>query len=117
MSSIMKTTLAPTFRRDRERQFIEHVRTVLEDDRLRIDTTRGRRPLSTLIPYVAQGEPGVERGEKVKRLMLEMGIADRELQSQMPVRERITVTLRQRKFSMIKKQVGRLPILSLLPTR
>src|SRR5258706_909655 len=117
MSSIMKTSLDPTFHRDRERQFIEHVRNVLEDDRLRIDTTRGRRPLSTLIPYVAQGEPGVERGEKVKRLMLEMGIADRELQSQMPVGERITVTLRQRNFWRIKKQVGRMQILCLSPTR
>src|SRR5258706_1091883 len=117
MSSIMKTSLDPTFHRDRERQFIDHVRNVLDDDRLRLDTTRGRRPLSTLMAYVAQGEPGVERGEKVKRLMLEMGIADRELQAQMPVGERITVTLRQRNFWMIKKQVGRLQVLCLSPAK
>src|SRR5438045_8318543 len=117
MSSIMKPSLDHTFHRDRERQFIEHVRNVLEEYRLRIDTTRGRRALGTLIPYIAQGEPGVERGEKVKRLMLEMGMADRELQAQMPVGERITVTLRQRNFWMIKKQVGRLQVLCLSPAK
>ena len=42
----MKNTPDPTFHRDREKQFIEHVQGVLEGDRLRLDTTRGRRPVA-----------------------------------------------------------------------
>ena len=113
----MKTSVDPTFHRDREKQFIEHVRNLLDDDRLRPDTTRGRRPITTLMPSITEGEVGVVRGEKVKRLMLELGVTDRSLQSRMPVGERIEVTLRQRNFWMFKKTVGELVTACISPTR
>ena len=113
----MKSSLDPTFHRDREKQFVEHVRGLLGDDRLRLETRRGVRPITTLMPWISEGEPGIVRGEKVKRLMLELGVADRDLQSKMPVGERIEVTLRQRNFWMFKKAVGELVVATLSPTR
>ena len=113
----MKKSLDPTFHRDRERQFIEHVRNLLGDDRLRLGTRRGVHPITTLMPSITEGEPGVVRGEKVKRLMLELGVADRELQSRMPVGERLEVALRQRNFWMFKKTVGDLVVACVSPTR
>ena len=113
----MKNTPDPTYHRDREKQFFEHARALLEDDRLRLDTTRGIRPIGTLMPAISEGEPGVERGEKVKRLMLELGVADRSLQGKMPVGERLEVALRQKNFWMFKKKVGELVVACVSPTR
>lgn len=113
----MKNSPDPTFHRDREKQFVDHVRGLLDDDRLRLDTRRGVRPITTLMPSVTEGERGVERGEKVKRLMLELGVADRQLQSKMPVGERIEINLRQRNFWMFKKIVGGFIVLCISPTR
>ena len=58
----MKNSPDPTFHRDREKQFVDHVRGLLDDDRLRLDTRRGVRPITTLMPSVTEGERGVERG-------------------------------------------------------
>ena len=70
-----------------------------------------------MMPVVKVGEPGVERGEKNKRLMMELGVTDRELQANLPVGERIEVTLRQRNFWMFKKTVGELVVVCLSPLR
>src|SRR5438093_930611 len=96
----------PTFHRDREKQFFEHARNLLGDERLRIDTKTGRRPLTACFSYKTEGERGVERGERVKRMMMELGVADRELQGKLPVGERLDVTLKVRNFWMLKKTVG-----------
>ena len=113
----MKISSDPTFHRDCEKQFIDHARGLLDDARLRLDTNRGVKPITTLMPSITEGEPGVERGEKVKRLMLELGVTDRQLQSKMPVGERIEVNLRQRNFWMFKKTVGQFIVASLSPTK
>src|SRR5438067_672969 len=102
----MSESLDPSIHRDREKQFISHVRTLLSESRLMLDTKRGRLPVDALFPVITEGEPGVERGEKLKRQMLELGVADRSLQCKMPVGERIAVTLRQKRFWGGKKTVG-----------
>jgi len=113
----MKASSDPSFHRDSERKFIEHVREVLADDRLRLDTTAGRRSIKTTFVSVREGDPHAERGERVKRLMMELGVADRELQQKLPVGERIDVTLKMRNFWMFKKTVGELMVASVSPTR
>src|SRR2546423_1310633 len=95
----------PTFHRDREKQFFDHARRLLADDRLRPETRFGRRPITALIPQVTVGENGVERGERLKRLMLELGVSDRQLQANMPVGERLSVGLTQR-FLFFFKATG-----------
>ena len=113
----MKSSADPSTHRDREKQFIEHARGLLGDDRLRLETRAGRKPIAALFPLVREGEPGVARGERVKRLMMGMGAADRELQSKLPVGERIDVTLRMRNFWMLKRTVGELAVVCASPTR
>ena len=46
----------PSFHRDRERQFVEHVKKLLGDERLRLDTTRDRRPVTTLNPKPSESD-------------------------------------------------------------
>jgi hypothetical protein len=113
----MTNSVDPSFYRQREKSFIEHVRALLEDDRLRLPTRRGIKPIGALMPVVFEGEPGLERGEKVKRLMLELGVTDRELQNKMPLGERIEVNLRQHNFWMLKRTVGKLVVACVSPTR
>jgi hypothetical protein len=40
----------PAVHRQKERELLAHVERLLDDDRLRVDTKRGRRPVRTLIP-------------------------------------------------------------------
>src|SRR5438132_7367783 len=58
-----------------------------------------------------------ERGERVKRLMMDLAVADRELQSKLPVGERVDMILRMRNFWMLKKRVGELVVACTSPTR
>jgi hypothetical protein len=113
----MRNTPDPSVHREREKAFFEHVLKLLDDDRLRVQTTRGRRIVAATMPDVKVGERGVERGERVKRLMMELGIADRALQQQMPTGERLVITLRQRNFWMIKRPVGRVVVLCASPAK
>lgn len=103
----------PTVHRERERQIVQHIEKLLDDDRLRIDTTRGRRPVTAFIRDVNRGDRGVE----LKRLMSEMDKPDRELESQMPRGQSLEVVVSQRSFWLFKKAVGRLRVVCLSPTR
>ena len=107
----------PTFHRDREKQFFEHATRLLDDDRLRLETRFGRRPITALEPQVIIGEPGVERGERLKRMMLDLGVSDRHLQSSMPVGERLKVGLSQRFLLFFKSRVGRMHVFCTSPSR
>src|SRR6185437_7924579 len=62
----------------------------------------------------------VSRSDKsvdLKRMMSEMNIPDRELQSRMPVGEMIEGTLSQKKFWVFRSIVGRLRVMAVSPTR
>lgn len=109
----MRNSPDPFIHRQRERQLIEHVERLLDDERLRIDTTRGRRMIAGLIRDVNRKDRGVE----LKRLMSEMGKPDRELESRMPIGESIEVILSQKKWGLFKQKVGRLEVVCISPAR
>jgi hypothetical protein len=109
----MKNSPDPTVHRQREQHLIQHVERLLNDDRLRLDTTRGNRAVTTLLRDVAKGDNALE----LKRLMSDLGVPDRDLQARMPVGESLEVTLSQTSWWVMKKAVGRLRVLCVAPTR
>ncbi|HEV7300531.1 MAG TPA: hypothetical protein VGN72_14290 [Tepidisphaeraceae bacterium] len=92
---------------------IDHVTRLLDDDRLRIDTVRGRRAITEFVKDVKQGD----RGTDVKRTMTDLDKPDRTLQSQMPLGESIDVVVSQKKWGFIKTPMGRLHVVCVSPTR
>ena len=92
---------------------MEHVERLLADERLRVDTTRGRRPVTTLFRSVETGDRGVE----LKRVMAEMGKPDRELQSKMPAGSWLEVTLAQKKWFFLRENVGKVQVICISPVR
>ncbi len=92
---------------------IQHVERLLNDDRLRIDTLQGRRPVTAFTTRVERTDEGVE----LKRLMSEMGKFDRDLQGKMPIGETLDVALTRRRFLIFSQWVGRLRVVCTSPTR
>ena len=113
MSEQARPSSDPAVHRQQETQLIEHVQRLLEDERLRLDTKLGRRPITAFIRDVSRSDKSVD----LKRMMSEMNMPDRELQNRMPVGEMIEVTLSQKKFWVFRSTVGRLRVVSVPPTR
>lgn len=113
MSDPVRTNLDPAAHRQREHQLIEHVQRLLEDDRLRLDTKFGRRPITAYIRDVSRSDKSVD----LKRMMSEMNLPDRELQSRMPLGEVVEVTLSQKKMWFLRQAVGRLRVVCVSPAR
>ena len=109
----MKISSDPTFHRQREQQLIQHVQKLLADDRLRLDTIGGNRPVTTLIRDVRRDD----RATDLKRMMSDMGVPDRELQAKMPVGEIVEVTLGQKVLFFFRQTVGRMRVVCVSPTR
>jgi hypothetical protein len=113
MDNSSEISSGPSVHQQREVDFVRHVERMLEDNRLRIDTTRGRRPVTAFFKNVSKTDHAVD----LQRLMSEMNRPDRELKSQMPVGRTIEVTLSQRKFLVFRSMVGRLKIVCVSPSR
>src|SRR5947207_5160055 len=109
----MKNSPDPSVHREREKELIRHVERLLDDDRLRIDTTRGRRPVKSLIPEVSRSDKGVE----LKRTMSEMGKPDRDLEKRMPVGEALEVVVSKKKWIFLRQPIGRLEVVCISPTK
>ena len=103
----------PSLHRHREQRLVEHVQRLLEDERLRLDTTKGAKSVVALVRDVNRFDAGVE----LKRLMSDMGLPDRDLQSRMPIGEGIEVTLSQKRWFVLKSVVGRLRVVCTSPTK
>ena len=103
----------PALHRQREQTFVQHVERLLQDDRLRIDTTLGRRPITMFIRDVERSDKAVD----LKRTMSEMSLPDRELQNRMPIGQMLDVSLAQKRFWFLKVLVGRLRVVCASPTR
>jgi hypothetical protein len=103
----------PTEHRAREDQFIQHVQTLLGDDRLRLDTTRGRRAVTTLITDVSPSDRSVD----LTRLMSEMNKPDRAFRDRMPAGRCLDVTLSRQRFFLFRQPVGRLWVTCASPAR
>lgn len=109
----MNSSPDPSLHRQREQRLVEHVQRLLDDERFRLDTTKGAKSVVTLVRDVGRFDGGVE----LKRLMSDLGLPDRELQSRMPLGEGIEVTLSQKKWFFLKEVVGRLRVVCTSPTR
>jgi hypothetical protein len=103
----------PSQHRSYERDFMRHVRSLLADPRLRLDTTRGAKAITQMIAHVHNSDRGVE----LKNLMIQMNLPDRELQNQMPVGEFMEVTLAIRKLLLFQKTIGRLRVVCMSPSK
>jgi hypothetical protein len=109
----MKTTTDPSLHQLREREMIQHVSQLLSDSRMVLDTSKGRRSVTTLQASAQK----IDRSIDMKRLMSELNVPDRELQSRMPVGEILEVTLSRRRFLIFNQVIGRLRVVSLSPVR
>lgn len=113
MSDMAKNSSDPLAHRQREQALIQHVERLLEDERVRLDTTLGRRPITAFTRDVSRTDRSVE----LKRIMSDMNLPDRELQARMPVGEVLEVTLSQKKMLVLRSTVGRLRVVCISPTR
>lgn len=109
----MKTSSEPSVHRHREQQIMRHVEKLLNDERLRLDTTLGGRPITAFTRDVTR----TDKATDLKRLMSEMDLPDRELQNQMPIGETLEVALTQKKMFFINSTVGRLRVVCVSPTK
>src|SRR5262245_14813843 len=102
---------SPSIHQQHEKQFIANVERLLKDDRLRLATTIGNRPIVSLRRDVKVEDREVE----LKRLMIEMDLTDRVLQAQMPLGRRMVVTLSRDFLFFFRRPVGRLRVISVSP--
>jgi hypothetical protein len=113
-SDLVAAALAnPATHRQLEIDFMRHVEQLLEDDRMRVDTTSGRRPVVSMLKQVQRTDRSVD----LKRIMSEMHKPDRDLQAQMPVGEVMEITLQKRKLLILRGVVGRIRVVCVSPTR
>lgn len=103
----------PALHRHREQRLIEHVQRLLEDERLRLDTTKGAKAVVGLLREVSR----FDNRDHLKRDLIDMGATDRDLQNQMPVGEGIDVTLAQKKWFVLKTVIGRFRVVCTSPTK
>jgi hypothetical protein len=106
-------TSDPGAHREMEMRLAEHVSRLLADDRFRVDTIRGRRPVATFQLNVQR----FDRADQVKRTMSEMGKPDRELLNRMPVGLGMDVLLFKRKWGIFKQKAGRVKMICASPTK
>ena len=100
----------PSFHRLAEQRFVEHVGRLLGDDRLTIDTLRGRRSVGLPPRGFTSSVKRKDRAVELKRLMIEMGKADRDLQERLPVGESLHAELKKRRFLMFPKLIGAIDV-------
>jgi hypothetical protein len=103
----------PSLHRQRQELFIQHVERLLEDDRLRLDTTRGRRPVTSLIRDLKPGDKAVE----LTRLMSELNKPDRGLRDRLPADLSLEVVLSRQFMYLFKKTIGQLKVVCVSPNR
>jgi hypothetical protein len=109
----MSDTPDPSVHKAAEERFIAHVQRLLDDPRLMIDTTAGRRAVKGFIQTITQSDHGVD----LKRLMSQLNRPDRDLQNSMPVGQSLELTLSKKKWFVLRQTVGRLRVVCVSPTR
>lgn len=92
---------------------IQHVEKLLADDRLRVETTLGRRPVTAFVRDVARNDHALE----LKRLMTEMNVPDRELMSRMPVGQTLDIALTRTQWFIFTQTVARIRVVCVSPAR
>ena len=110
----MKNTSDPSVHRAREQQLVEHVVSLLNDPRLRLDTVNGNRAITSMKWYAPNR---FNRDTDVHRVMAEMNVNDRRKRDRMPLGEQVDVTFWQRKMLLFKRVVARMRVMCVSPTR
>lgn len=108
----MRNSTDPFVHRQRQQQLIEHIQTLLEDERLRLDTLTGRRPIPTMGRHIETTDSEVD----LIRRMSQLGKPDRQLQERMPVGLGLSVTLWRPRWLIARRTVGELRVICLSPT-
>ncbi len=103
----------PFFHQSAERKMLEHVSALLADSRFVIDTTSGRKSVAGLLRNVSRNDHATD----VKRLMTELNVPDRTLEQQMPVGERLDISLGVKKLFILTKTIGHLRVVCTSPSR
>ncbi len=96
-----------------EQRMMDHVRRLLDDSRLRIDTLSGRRVVQSLEKEVEVADQSLE----LKRLMSQLNCADRTIESAMPVQPSLRVILKRRKWFVFTQPTGQLEVHCLSPVQ
>jgi hypothetical protein len=112
-AATMKMSSDPAIHRRREQQIIQHVERLLADDRLRVETIFGRRPITAFIRDVVRNDHAMD----LKRLMMEMNIPDRELMSRMPIGQLLDVSLKRTHWFVFNQTVARIRVACFSPVR
>jgi hypothetical protein len=107
----MSTSSDPFQHQQIEKRFIDHVERLLADERLRVDTLRGRRVVNASQAKIVRGDDSVD----IKRTMAAMGKFDRDLQKQLPMLRSIDVDLWQKKWWFFSQTIGKVRVRSLSP--
>lgn len=94
-----------------ESQVLSHVRRLLEDQRLRLDTRQGQRPVTHYRLHLVEGD-GVAR---LRELLAEHGIADPTVEASFPREARLDVALLRRRWFVLAETVARLHVRVLSP--
>ncbi|MGF1633282.1 MAG: hypothetical protein ACFCVE_05475 [Phycisphaerae bacterium] len=103
----------PLWHKTREQQLVEHVKRLLSDPALVVDTREGRRPAGRFGQQVVD----TDQADKLKQTLAELNRPDRDLQSRMPVARKLEVTLMGRRWLIFSRAVGTVQVVSLVPTK
>ena len=109
----MRNSPDPLVHRQRQQQLIQHVQQLLDDPRLRVDTTRGRRP----VPDFGRDVSKRDRSAELKRLASQLSVSGQDLENRMPVDPAIEAVLWQRAWGLFRQTVGRIEAACISPMR
>lgn len=107
----------PIFHRDAEERFYAHVERLLEEDRLKVDSLRGRVSTAGTSRKTVIAIKRDDRAVDIKRMMIELNKPDRDLQERMPKGQLLDLEIKRRRFLMFPKTIGRFKAVSVSPTR
>jgi len=107
----MRDSPDPNLHRQRQQQFVAHTQKLLEDERLILDTSSGRRPATAFYRDVTPSENTIA----IKQKMIDLGLFDRELQRKMPPGLALDITLSTKSMFGGKQAAGRLRVTTLSP--
>lgn len=99
--------------RDAEVRLIEHVTRLLDDPRLRIDTTSGTRPVAGLRRGIARADKGAD----LQRTMADLDVVDRDLQARMPQGEVMEVLFSRTRWLLFNSITARLRVICVSPVK
>jgi hypothetical protein len=109
----MSDTPDPSEHKAAQERFISHVRQLLDDPRMMIDTKFGMRAVKGFTKSVNESDQAAD----VQRLMSEMKRPDRELLASMPTGKTLELNLARNKWIIFTEPVARLRVICVSPNK